>query len=82
MAAGLALDLAEPRKEAAKTEDGQGDGEMRLERRPAVDREGERGGGARSDGGERERWRPKEETEGTLFIGMGKRDRLGNRWIR
>ena len=37
MAAGLALDLAEPREEAAKTEDGQGDGEMRLERRSAVD---------------------------------------------
>jgi hypothetical protein len=38
-----------------------------------VDREDERGDGATSDGGERERWRPKEEREGTLFIAMGER---------
>jgi hypothetical protein len=38
-----------------------------------VDREDERGDGATSDGGERERCQPKEEREGTLFIAMGER---------
>ena len=36
-----------------------------------MDREDERGDGATSDGRERERWRPKEEREGTLFIATG-----------
>ncbi len=35
-AAGLALDLAEPREVAAQEGDGRGDGEVRLDQRPAV----------------------------------------------
>jgi hypothetical protein len=46
-----------------------------------VDGEDERGDGATSDGGERERWRPKEEREGTLFIAMGERYRSYNERI-
>ena len=77
-AAGLALDLAEPREVAAQEGDGRGGGKRRLEQLPVAEREGEHGDGATSDGIERERWRPKEEREGTLFIAMGERDRAWN----
>jgi hypothetical protein len=75
---GVELDLAEPREAAAQVVDGRGGCYRRLERLPVVDREDERGDGATSYGGETERWRPKEEREGTLFIAMEERDRAWN----
>nr|BAD62138.1 hypothetical protein [Oryza sativa Japonica Group] len=53
-AAGIELDFAEPREVAALTGDGRGDGALRLERRPEVEREGERGESVSGDGGGRD----------------------------
>nr|ABA95411.1 retrotransposon protein, putative, unclassified [Oryza sativa Japonica Group] len=53
-AAGVGLDVAEPREEAALTGDGRGDGEWRLEWRPEVEREGARGESVSGDGGGRD----------------------------
>jgi hypothetical protein len=46
-----------------------------MEWLPAAEREGARGEKVSGDGGERERWRPKEEREGALYIAMGAWDR-------
>nr|AAM08863.1 Hypothetical protein [Oryza sativa Japonica Group] len=51
--AGVELFTAKPREVAALTGDGRGDAEWRLERRPEVEREGERGESDSGDGG---RW--------------------------
>nr|BAD38355.1 hypothetical protein [Oryza sativa Japonica Group] len=76
MAAGLPLDLAEPREVATLTCDGRGDGARRLDRRPEVERRGAQGG--------RFRRRRKTGLEGmgrgrlgVLYIGTGAREFLG-----
>ena len=51
---GVELDLAEPMEVAAQEGDGLGDGARRLERRPEVEREGERGESVSGDGGGRD----------------------------
>jgi hypothetical protein len=69
------LGFAEPREVAAQSGDDRGGSARRLERLPATEREGARGEKVSGDGGERERWRPKEELEGALYIAMGAQDR-------
>ena len=71
----VALTLAKLREATALTGDGRGDGARRLERRPEVEREGERGERVSGGGRRRRRWRPKEERLGALYIAMGGRDR-------
>jgi hypothetical protein len=52
--AGVELFTAKPREVAELTGHGRGDGEWRLERRPEVEREGERGESVSGDGGRRD----------------------------
>nr|AAP04203.1 hypothetical protein [Oryza sativa Japonica Group]ABF96399.1 hypothetical protein LOC_Os03g27630 [Oryza sativa Japonica Group] len=73
VAAGLAFVAAVPKEVAAQDEGNQDDGARWLERRPAAERGGAREERISGDSGRRGRWRPKEEREGALFIGMGAR---------